>query len=277
MANYITQALLRTGIISPTTRVIFNQGLPYGQFLARNGIEDRAASLMTYSILRAANVNFPNPPGNAVPDSQVVTLQATIDSVTDQGSVWFVDLVSCHQVSALSESNVTNYFASKGADVMPWKILDVIGYLSSIVPKFAELDEFNGILDRSTFVAYHTSASSSASLLMRAVEAAPFDGIFTDEEIAAADDSITNFHSIGAAQRIPSRALVMTSVILQSLDVLPSNWYMGKKAVSAYSPAKYATLISIMKKAIRIATNIDNLDSASDLQTIQTMWASVNP
>lgn len=277
MANLLNQALSKTGFISPTTRIIFLQGMTYAQFLSQNGIEDRIGNLMSYSMLRAANHTFPNPPAAGLTDSVVTLTPSAIEAVTEQGSVWVVDLVACHQVSSLNESNVTNYFTSKGSDTIPWKVLDVVGYLASVLPKFAELDGFDAILRRSTFVGYHTSASSSASLVMRANDAAPFSGVFTEDELSAAQDSLDEFHSIGTAQLIPSRALVMTSIILQCLDVLPANWYMGKKAVAAYSPVKYAKLMALMKKAIKLSTSIEEIEEASDILTLQNMWLQANP
>ena len=166
-----------------------------------------------------------------------------------------VDLTYCNHVSPLGDENYHGYFSSMRSDTIPWKVNELMDYLSRKLPGIQACADAEQLIERSTFVQYHTAASSTPGLIERALDSSPFGNVMFEGEIAAYTRARRDLTNLSLERDIPPRVLVITSVILESCNQLPSNWYMGKKAVDAFSAAKNSALRKIVARGLTIAND----------------------
>lgn len=271
-ASLITNAKASTGIAPVITNVYYTTGDSYNAFCSKNGIEDKLASLFSYSLVFVSGINFKNYTGTVPSGFVLTTTIETLDSAKSAAARWIVELVLTTQVGQLNERNIENYYKSMGSDVIPWKVEDILRYLATKMPKLTSMPGVSDIIDESTWTYYHSRASSTPSLIRRAIASSPFPNILNDEEMAALADAEENPFSVVIAQAIPPRALVITSIVLKACDSLPNDWYMGKKAVQDFSPSKYSSLLAIMKQAIKVESGVGDVDVMTDIMTLSDMF-----
>lgn len=182
----------------------------------------------------------------------------------DAAAAWLRDLVMCHQVSALNDNNVRNYFmALNGTQVNGRDVLMILEVAKNIIPKLVDLE---GIRDAATnieFIAYHISYASTQGLVKRMLEDLhgflPVDDATQD----LVDFACANFWDREAINAIPKRAVAMAHAYLSVMDMLPGNWYQGRKAVQAISPILYARWVQVFKAYRRVKTESGGLDAAA--------------
>jgi hypothetical protein len=185
----------------------------------------------------------------------------------------YVDLTGCHQVRVLTTSNVTQYAKMVGLDDMDDKLRDYIDYWAKTNPEMCKSRIFAERAGVNEWTSYHSGASGSANLIIRASETAPIPGFFTNEEICYTNESIKDPTSMEKARAIPKVTLVKAHAILDVLGGLPEkSWYMGQKAMQAYPIKMYKTLTA----AIRILiTKQSDIAAGNDKDSIETIMANV--
>jgi len=252
--------------------------MDYDMFLHVNGIEDKTSSVMSFALLRAGGVDVN---AHAIPAAQgaapkVLLPRESIEEYELKARVWLVELVGSRQVGALKEKNFTSYFASKESEVLPWKVEDIIGYLSVKLPNLLKEVGYSELIESSTWLKYHTTAASTSGLVLRAKDAISLTGVFTAAELALVASAHSDLTDLSKQQKITVRTMVMTSAILEACGSLPENWYMGKRAVQEYNPAKYSALVKVFKKAQAIANLTEGVDSMTSMAELQGLFDKVN-
>lgn len=257
-----------SGILVIKPQIYFNADYTYIDFISHNNLVDNLKNAMTFSILRSAGIALITTSGDPPSIAEAILPATTISDVVQKGKRWTLELIACYQVKPLSENNLNNYFRSKGIDSIPWKADEILRYLASNLPPFSSNDGYEELVSSSVFLQYHTSASSNASLCRRAEESFPFDKLFTDEEQDAISDSFDHPYDMEKAKSIDGFTLVKTSAVLEACGILPSNWYMGKKAVQSYPVSSYNNMVKHVRKAIALREDYAGLESITDVDLL---------
>lgn len=267
----LAQVVTLLGTVPSTTDIFYSPGDTYERFLGANGIEPGVKTRMSYAII--VQGNFEMRPSVQAPAGTVAdNVPADVsNAIMEAAAQWYYALNACVQTKPLNEDNYVNYFQSKGVDVIPWKIEKIINFQACREGKISEDPEFEILRASSTFIMYHTNATSIPSVVTRALDACPFstDEVFTANELDLHSTAVNEPTSISAAKAIPDRMLVIASAILTASNGLPAKWHAGIKAVQAYPSSKYAALVEIMKFAMRQATNTSDITPATSLAQLR--------
>lgn len=181
----------------------------------------------------------------------------------ESAMAWLRDLVMCHQVSPLNEGNARNYFlALNGTEVNGRDIVMVLEVAKNLVERLVDLDEIRAAATNLEFIAYHISYASTQGLVKQMLNDLQGFLPVSEATIRAVDEACARFWDRETVNAIPRRAVAMTHAYLTVMDMLPPNWYQGKKAVQSVSPVLYARWIQVFKAYRRVKTEAGALDTA---------------
>jgi len=167
--------------------------------------------------------------------------------------VWTLFLVACAQGSGVKEENLEQFFQMNGAKASGIsKICKLLVYLAAEMPNLVENEDVRAKFAGNDFFKYRISQSQSGVLCLRAIEICPLEGVFSDAERAIVQAAKDTPWSLEAARAIPEHVLFKARAVLQGMEVLPSPWYMAKRAYENGSPAQYNSLVKLVKKAASI-------------------------
>lgn len=196
-------------------------------------------------------------------------------SIGDAARGWMLDLVACHQVSALNADNIGNYFLSlQDTRVRGAPILRVINVAKNAFPKIVEIDELRAILTNVAFIQYHCTYSSSPGLVQRFLEDTAGFVIISDATRDAVAAAMANYWDRDASDAIPNKTKAMARAYLEVVDALPSNWYQGTKARATVAPFLYAKWINAFRRFVAVQSNVETLAATATVDEIRD-WAGV--
>jgi len=181
---------------------------------------------------------------------------------------WLVDLSACHQVKALSESNVENYFKMLNQPVPASRVLKVVDHLSRACPRLitAIPDESRD----SKFITYHTTVASGLGLVRRYLNSLPpvVLALWTQAEIKTVTDYLQNPSDIKLASRIPPNLVVHSYIFHDLSGTLPSKWFMGIKEVNVTSVPKINRIRAFYKKMMSLSSAVTDIEGATTMDEL---------
>jgi len=178
-------------------------------------------------------------------------------------------LVGCLQVKPLKQSNLKGYHASSGNLPTFSGELEALRYISSLTPPVTANDEFVGLRTSKKFLAYHSTATSTPSLLLEAHNSMPsfLADLITEEAVEAAEAAKANFASLDAASRIPTFAIAVAWLWFEATgqDRGGDKWYQGKKAVDEMAAHTLIKVRAAMKLYIKAQKVVGDDATAEDI------------
>lgn len=182
---------------------------------------------------------------------------------------WLRDLVMCHQVSPLNEGNARNYFlALNGTEVNGRDVIMVLEVAKNLVERLVDLEEIRAAATNLEFIAYHISYASTQGLVKQMLDDLQGFLPVSDTTIRTVEEACLNFWDREAVNAIPKKVVAMTHAYLTVMDMLPPNWYQGRKAVQSTSPILYARWIQVFRAYRRVKTEAGALDAAGSERDI---------
>jgi hypothetical protein len=185
--------------------------------------------------------------------------------------IWLFELVACWQVRELTASNIQNYFKGKISLAVPGQsVRQIVNYASGKFPNVMQNDHLRVRLSNIKFISYHTNFSATPALCDRMVTAlGPYSKVLLgDANLKLIGDALQNKHDPSLTYLIPTEVVAMTYAFLQSLRILPENWYMGQKAVAEIAPGKFNGWRSFFTRYNELVSRADlysDLTSVGDL------------
>ena len=181
---------------------------------------------------------------------------------------WLIDLVACHQIKPLDAANVEHFFAGLNATKVSANfILHVIRVAAGHMPKVMENPYLRDLVVDSDFIEYHTSAAATAKLVEKVMgELGPIRKLFiSDRERDIVLEAVEDRWSRDAQSAIPMEVRGVTRAYLDTLKLLPDNWYQGAKVLNAIPLMKYRAWAAFFKKYAAFASSTSKIDSAGDM------------
>jgi hypothetical protein len=193
------------------------------------------------------------------------------------GAAWVRDLTACHQVSALNAGNVENYFqAMNGTRVRAQAIIRVLNATKNIFPKLVDIPNIRAAFTNIEFIRYHIAYSSTPGLVQRFIDDTIGFTVIGAATQNAVTNAITNYWDRAASDAIPRRVVAMARAYLESINMLPPNWYQGVKAKQGVSPILYARWIQAFAHFSRIQNADAGMAAAPDLATLTGVVGAAN-
>lgn len=239
------------------------------QFSPQNPAPDRASVMTTQEGQPPALES--DPELVTEPDRRAFLRQYLSIDMSARG--WLLDLVACHQVSALNADNIGNYFLSlNDTRVRGAPILRVINVAKNIFPKIIEIEPLREMLSNVAFIQYHCTYSSSPGLVQRFIDDVGGFVNISDETRQAVAEANIFYWDRTASDRIPNRIKAMARAYLEAVDALPSNWYQGSKAKASVAPFLYAKWAKAFRRFVAIQANDEGLAATTTVDDI-VAWA----
>jgi hypothetical protein len=185
----------------------------------------------------------------------------------------FSELIMCHQVSKLDRDNLDNYFASKdNSSIKSRIILQMLDGGQQIIPRLVTQPGSSALISSAPFLKYHTSASSTPTLIMKSYDdlGTLGDAVFTAAGISAARIARTSLHDLNLSKQIPDRDIAMAHAYLDAVGVLPNNWYQGKRAVDGQPPSVYKSWKVFFTKYTDLTADTDVILRQNDTAILAT-------
>lgn len=174
----------------------------------------------------------------------------------------FTELLMCHQVSRLNTENIDNYFQSKeNPTIKSRTVLKMLDSSYRLFPQMTADSQSKQLIGTAPFLKYHTSASSTPLLILKAHSDLGDigDTVFSQAGLDAARAARDDLHDLSLSNQIPSRDIAVAHAYLAANEILPSNWYQGKRAVDASAPSAYNSWKIFFKRHSDLTGNTDGL------------------
>jgi hypothetical protein len=217
------------------------------------------------------------------PDTQVlaegVTPAAFRALLSDSGAAiyWLLDLTACHQIKPLKAMNISNFFRmSSRINITGREILKVLEYASSAIEKITQNNALMALLNNNTFMTYHTSFSSTATLVQEMLSSSPgvTNVMFSAATRTAVANSAAHLHDQALNASISQQAILATYAYLVAFSKLPENWFQGEKAKSSLPATRYAAYVAIFRRLRALSADIAAIEGAAD---VEALIAAIGP
>lgn len=199
-------------------------------------------------------------------------LRSVINNVT-AANQWLVDLVATQQVRGLTAKNIQGYFLSKGNTVVAGKeIKELIWLIATGFPDMMVDVRLRALLTGGDWMKYHTTASSSASLVAKFISSVhgAFPGMVGAASVALVNLAVANPWDKAAQDAVPGRLKGVAHVFLEASNSLPDNWYQGTRAREDMPPNLVASYMAFFKKFLLLSRDIAAINAATDMTTLLT-------
>lgn len=192
-------------------------------------------------------------------------------------AAWVRDLTACHQVSALNAGNVENYFqALNGTRVRAQAVIRVLNATKNIFPKLVDIHAVRNAFTNIEFIRYHIAYSSTPGLVQRFIDDTVGFTVISAATQATVANAINNYWDRTASDAIPRRIVAMARAYLESINMLPANWYQGIKAKQGVSPILYTRWVQAFVNFSRIQNADAGMTAAADLATLTGVVGGAN-
>jgi len=207
-----------------------------------------------------------------MPEGELKAFTTMFFTALTSARQWLLDLTACYQVRALTATNIQGYFASmngtavRGADIIP--LLEVS---KNQMAKITASDDLRNLLTQNKFMRYHTSASSTAGLVKRAV--ADCREIITIETKTAdlVDEAERYYWDLDKTDQIPTALVAFTHAYLSATGALPGNWYQGERAASSVGLVVYRRWINVIRKWIDLVKAAEGIDATTSIDELSRL------
>jgi hypothetical protein len=158
-----------------------------------------------------------------------------VHGAANNAKQWIADLVAAFQVRDLKGKNIAGYFMSmSNTRVVGATMIPLIRYAAARLPKVMSHVGLRNILSDGVWVEYHTSATSTPSLVSKMIE-----GLGGDADLflsagtqAVVTNAVAAPYDRALADLIPRPVLAMAYVWMQVNNKDFGSWYQGEKAYS---------------------------------------------
>lgn len=232
-------------------------------FEPSSGMAHSIAFAMIHEVLVPSNGNKPAAANAAFSDEYREAYSSVILNFA-QYKQWFLVLVACHQVRALTDQNMEAFFQMNNTREQGIaKFLKTLQYCSNNQALFANNPALRVKFETNRFFEYHTSATTTPALITRAINSCPIPNVFTAAELNAVAAAKASSHDIMLSRAIPENALFKARAILEALKISPPKWYMGQTAYENGNPLAYAALVKVIEKAGSLSTGVAITDATT--------------
>jgi len=173
---------------------------------------------------------------------------------------WYILLVACHQVRAMTDSNIEKFAQYAKTKDLPDKVITYLHYFASTQPILSEIPAVRARFQDSRFFQYHTTECQTAALCKKAQDNDPGVGLFSKAEIQTIKDAHDATKSIRNARLIQDTTMIKAHCMLTVLQRRPEKWYMCNKVIEDAPAGTTTAMIKILKKAYDIATDTSAVD-----------------
>lgn len=185
-------------------------------------------------------------------------------------TMWLQDLVAAEQIRKLTPKNIEGYFMSKNSTrVIGRDLIEVVDYAARGLPKILSDAGARAIIldNASDWMKYHTSATSTAALVHRAVREinASFPGFFRDETLEAVEDANEDKWDKDLVNAIPLLVIQVVYIFLRASKQLPDGWFQGQKAYDVMNPAVAKKYDNFFKRYFALAGDQAATDAVTDI------------
>lgn len=190
---------------------------------------------------------------------------------------WICDLVNASKKKELTGENVEGYYASLGrSDVKGSPIAFVINSAANFLPDSIKDASFRVHLTKSTWNDYHSSRSSTGTLLNKLrgdfIDLEIYkDGDKTDMAIKAASDAP---YDLKLTRDIPDKIVGYASIFFEVGGIDVGHWYQGIKAQNEIPYARVMAIKSVFKKYLELKNKISSIDKADTVTDLVTTVGS---
>jgi len=279
VVNLLAGAVGRTGITPTAAPLHYSPGYTYGEFLRDNGLDHRPSNIMSFAMLDVCQADLGSKPlaEGAVVGAPMVhgVSDADIASFVEAARLWVPSLISCYQVQPMSDGNYLNFFKSMKADTVPYRIPQLVGHLSGRLGSMKDSGGYAALVASSTFIKYHTAATSTPTLCIRAMDLSPISGLFTDVEIVAIRASDADLTSLALAKAIPQMAIIKTCAVLKAVKIYPDAWVTGNKAMEVYAAIRFKSLVMILERTMDVQSNVEAVGVMVDVSQLRTKFSNI--
>lgn len=185
------------------------------------------------------------------------------------GRTALLDLIGCQQVKTLDADNLDNYFKSFRCTTAPSKALAFVTYWAAVSPALYDQEGFQVRIASSLFVKYHTNATTTPDLCKMALNCAPYEGFFTEDETARVNAAYEDMTSIELSRLIPDTAILKADIWLELMDRAPPKWYMRDKALKRFPALHYSLVKGALKRAREIIKEEMGVPDDASMDTVQ--------
>jgi len=189
---------------------------------------------------------------------------------------WFLVLIACQQVRDLDDKNIESFFQMNNTrEQGVAKFLKTLEYCAIDQPIFARNAALRAKFEGNRFFEYHTSATTTPTLVTRAINSCPIPGVFTTVEIAAVRVAKASAHDITLTRAIPENALFKARAVLEGLKIAPPKWYMGHTAWENGNPVVYIALVKLIEKAGALTAGV-SINGETTLIECEEMYRNLS-
>jgi len=173
---------------------------------------------------------------------------------------WYILLVACHQVRAMTDGNIEKFSQYANTDTLPSRVTKYLDYFASTQPILSEMPQVRARFEDSRFFQYHTTECQTAGLCKKAQDNDPGVGLFSDAEIRTIKEAHDATKSIRTARLIQDTTMIKAHCMLTVLGSRPDKWYMCNKVIEDAPAGTTTAMIKVLRKAYEIATDTSAVD-----------------
>lgn len=258
-ANYMEYLRLNNSADSTNTRITF-MFLSIAYHIIFNFDLTTIASV---SVLPAADPNK---------DQDDAIAASALDAITKSTThcmTWFIDLIAAFQISTIDQANVKSYFAQyEGMTCNNIEILLIIRWASTMMPQVMDDPNLRVLVSNTDWILYHTSYSSTASLLERYLSALPpqMDFMYNNATRASIASALAEPWSKVTNSAIPKKIIGHANLYYKFNNIDVGTWYQGAKAESMLPLTHVNALKIIFKKLNALSKDYSQIENALSLE-----------
>jgi len=179
----------------------------------------------------------------------------------------FYSLVGCFQTKAMTEKNLSNYYASKSIELKLDRLVEILRYAAAVLPTMNLQVRMEG--KEEAFIIYHTQPTSTPSLLkkMRGELSAFENQLFSNAEIQDMQLCINNPIDARRVDSLSDKVKNHLVAFLTAYKIFPDKYYFGSKHIDQMSPSTFKRLVTLYKRFAEIRNETEGV-GVMNLQSV---------
>lgn len=227
------------------------------------------ASSAESSALPAKKMYFPVSKFQYLEDPELRNFCYELVAALPNGGQYLLELIAAQQIKPMAHTAITSYFASLDHTVVQGsRFLKLVAVASVALPKLMTNDFSRAMLNDTEWLDYRTTATTTAGLVSRMMNA--FEGIlvFSLEDRNQVDYCLKNKWDVTRLNTWNKDLIALTYAYCISTGSLPSDWYQGKKALTYVDQGKLKAMQAFCNRYQTIISNVEAISSAETLDTL---------
>jgi hypothetical protein len=209
-----------------------------------------------------------------IADAEVLTFGQQINVARESGRRHLLNLISCHQVKQPKDANIASYFMSyNSTKVKGGPIRSILDVVMNMLPRVAGHDTLWELVEKNTFVRYHTAYASTPGLIRRALNDIGHIIQVQAELLTALATAEEEWWDANRVRALPVSLIAFTRAYLDAARQLPADWYQGNKAKDAISAATYAKWVRVCRKFLDLRAASEGIDAAGTEEALRDLMA----